>query len=138
MLAALRWWTSRGPLASDEKDEHCKLLRLVCQRWGERLLHIAGSRLWQQSLVGSPARLAGAVYRALSDQVAPGGCEPWSNKPPGKSGAANGVWPRARSRDAGHHCTVEGSVLFFPVTHPDYPDWPLTLVICHSFGGNPW
>jgi len=29
MLAALRWWTSRGPLASYEKDENCKLLREV-------------------------------------------------------------------------------------------------------------
>jgi hypothetical protein len=37
-----------------------------------------------------------------------------------------------------HHCHVEGSVLFFPVTHPDSPDWPLTLVICRRKGGKPW
>lgn len=29
MLAALRWWTSRSPFASDEKEENCKLLRLL-------------------------------------------------------------------------------------------------------------
>ncbi len=39
-LAALRWWTSRGPLASYEKDENCKLLRLAMQRWGGKLLHV--------------------------------------------------------------------------------------------------
>src|SRR5450755_318187 len=40
LLAGLRWWTSRGPLASYEKDENCKLLRLVTQRWGRRLIQI--------------------------------------------------------------------------------------------------
>jgi Transposase DDE domain len=30
-LIAMRWGTSRGALASHEKDEHCKLLRLTAQ-----------------------------------------------------------------------------------------------------------
>ena len=29
-------------------------------------------------------------------------------------------------------------MLFFPVTHPDAPDWPLTLVIARRKGGSPW
>jgi hypothetical protein len=40
MLAALRWWTSRGPLASYERAENCKLLRVAMQRWGRSLLHV--------------------------------------------------------------------------------------------------
>src|SRR6266852_5667365 len=40
MLARLQWWTSRGPLASYEKDENCKLLRLVSQRWGRALIQV--------------------------------------------------------------------------------------------------
>src|SRR5260370_17222883 len=40
--------------------------------------------------------------------------------------------------DAVHRRNVEGSVLFFPVTHPDFPDWPLTLVVGRRKGGTPW
>ena len=39
-LVALRWWTSRGPLAGYEKDENCTLLRLVSQRWGRSLIQV--------------------------------------------------------------------------------------------------
>jgi hypothetical protein len=53
--------------------------------------------------------------------------------PPGKPGLA----PR-RLFDAVRHCNVQGSVLFFPVTHPDYPDWSLTLVVGRRKGGQPW
>jgi hypothetical protein len=59
-LSALRWWTWRGPLASYEKDEHCKLLRLTCQRWGDRLLHIFdrgySNSAWLGALRGFQAR----------------------------------------------------------------------------------
>src|SRR5438132_7459334 len=59
-LAALRWWTSRGPFASYEKDENCKLLRLVTQRWGDSLIHVFDrgycSSLWLGALRGFQAR----------------------------------------------------------------------------------
>ena len=29
-------------------------------------------------------------------------------------------------------------MLFFPVTHPDFPEWPLTLVVGRRKGGKPW
>ncbi len=48
-----------------------------------------------------------------------------------------GLAPRPLS-DAVHHRNVQASVLFFPVTHPDSPDWPLTLVVCRRKGGKPW
>ena len=40
--------------------------------------------------------------------------------------------------DAVHQCQVASSVLFFPVAHPDFPDWPLTLVVARRKGGEPW
>src|SRR5260370_25335051 len=40
--------------------------------------------------------------------------------------------------DAVHRRNVEGSVLFFPVTHPDFPEWSLTLVVGRRKGGTPW
>ncbi len=45
---------------------------------------------------------------------------------------ARGIW------DAVHHRNVQGSVLFFPITHPDFPDWPLTLVVGRRKGAKPW
>jgi hypothetical protein len=39
--------------------------------------------------------------------------------------------------DAVRHGDVEGPVLFFPLTHPDSPDGPLTLLVGYSCGGQP-
>jgi len=63
------------------------------------------------------------------------------------AGVKQAVWKIARGKpglaprtiyDAVRHCNVQGSVLFFPVTHPDYPGWPLTLVVGRRKGGEPW
>ena len=137
MLASLRWWTSRGPLASSEKDENCKLLRLVTQRWGRSLIHVfdrgyCGSP-WLGALRGFDTRfnLRWKTNYHLVDAA----------------GIKQAAWKIARGKvglaprtlfDAVHRCNVEGSVLFFPVTHPDYPDWPLTLVVGRRKGGKPW
>src|SRR5581483_6115287 len=48
-LAALRWWTSRGPLASDECNENCKLLCLSSRRWGRRLNLSSARWTWSQT-----------------------------------------------------------------------------------------
>lgn len=137
MLAALRWWTSRGPLASHEKDENCKLLRLTTQRWGRRLLHVFdrgySSSAWLGALRGFDTRfiLRWKTNYQLIDA----------------HGVKQAAWKIARGKrglaprtlyDAVHHRNVEGSVLFFPVTHPDYPDWPLTLVVGRRKDASPW
>src|SRR5712692_2045246 len=136
-LATLRWWTSRGPLASYEKDENCKLLRLSSRRWGHRLIHVfdrgyCGSR-WLGALRGFNTRFIlrwKTNYQLLDAH-----------------GVKQAAWKIARGKrglaprtifDAVHRRNVEGSVLFFPVTHPDFPDWPLTLVVGRRKGGTPW
>jgi len=64
-----------------------------------------------------------------------------------EAGVKQAAWkiPRGQSGpgpshhlDAVHHCNVQGSVLFFPITHPDFPDWPLTLVVGRRKGAKPW
>jgi len=136
-LAALRWWTSRGPLASYEKDENCKLLRLAMQRWGEKLLHVFdrgyASSPWLGALRGFQTRFE-LRWKTRYQLIGPDGVKQAAWKiARGKRGLA----PRTLF-DAVHHRTVEGSVLFFPVTHPDYPDWPLTLVVGRRKGASPW
>ena len=39
-LAAMRWWTSRGPLASHRRDETASLLSQCAQRWQRRVVHV--------------------------------------------------------------------------------------------------
>ena len=137
LLAALRWWTSRGPLASYEKDENCKLLRLASQRWADGVTHVFDRGYsggpWLGALRGFKARF---IVR-------------WKTKQHlvDAEGIKQAAWKIARGKrglaprtifDAVRRRNVEGSVLFFPVTHPDYPDWSLTLVIGRRKGGEPW
>jgi hypothetical protein len=136
-LIAMRWWTSRGSLASYEKDENCKLLREAAQCWGRRVVHVFdrgyASSPWLGALRGFGVRF---ILR-------------WKHKYhlESSAGVKQAAWKIARGKvglaprtiwDAVHQCNVEGSVLFFPVTHPDFPDWPFTLVVGRRKGGKPW
>jgi hypothetical protein len=137
LLAQIRWWTSRGPLASFEKDETCQLLRQVASRWQRRLLNV-----FDRGYCGSPwlGALRGFNQRFVLR---------WKHRYHlvDAQGVSQAAWKIARGQrgleprtvwDAVHHKHVEGSVLFFPVTHPDFPDWPLTLVVGRRKGGEPW
>src|SRR5713226_5443637 len=136
-LATLRWWTSRGPLASYEKDENCKLLRLSSRRWGHRLIHV-----FDRGYCGS--RCLGAL-RGFNTRF----ILRWKTNYQllDAHGVKQAAWKIARGKrglaprtifDAVHRRNVEGSVLLFPVTHPDFPEWPLTLVVGRRKGGTPW
>lgn len=115
---------------------NCKLLRLVTQRWGRSLILVfdrgyCGSP-WLGALRGFDARfiLRWKTNYHLVDAA----------------GIKQAAWKIARGKpglaprtlwDAVHHRNVEGRVLFFPVTHPDFPDWPLTLVVGRRKGEKP-
>lgn len=126
-----------GAFASYDKDENCKLLRLTSSRWGSRILHVFdrgyATSVWLGALYGFKARFV-LRWKTRSHLV-------------DAHGVKQAVWKMARGKvglaprtiyDAVHHCNVEGRVLFFPVTHPDYPDWPLTVVVGRRKGGEPW
>ena len=40
VLAAMRWWTSRGDLASDKRTEEGKLLTRCARAWGRKVVHV--------------------------------------------------------------------------------------------------
>jgi hypothetical protein len=48
-LAALRWWSRRGPQPSDKRTEEGKLLHRCARLWGPRVTH-----LFDQGFAGSP------------------------------------------------------------------------------------
>lgn len=137
LLSILRWWTSRGPLASFEKDEGCKLLRSLSQRWGRRLTHVFDRNYcggpWLGALRHFDVRFIVRFkhrYHLVDEK-----------------GEKQAAWKIARGKvglaprtiyDAVHRCHVQGSVLFFKVTHPDFPAWPLTLVVGRRKGLEPF
>src|SRR2546429_412531 len=133
----MRWWTSRGAMASYEKDENGKLLRQTAQWWGRRVVHVFdrgyASGPWLGALRCFGPRFI--LRWKLNDHlVNEAGVKQAAWKiPRGKVGLApRTIW------DAVHHRNVEGRVLFFRVTHPDFPDWPLTLVVGRRKGTTPW
>lgn len=135
-LAALRWWTSRGVLASHEKDENCHLLRLTTRLFGRRVVHVFDRGYcgapWLGALYGFDVRFI-QRFKHRNHLITEQGEKKAAWKIAcGKKGLA----PRT-VYDAVHHRNVEGSVLFFPVRHPDYPDWPLTLVVGRRKGLEP-
>lgn len=48
-LAAMRWWTSRGVLASDRREQGAQLLAQCAQRWQRRVIH-----LFDRGYAGTP------------------------------------------------------------------------------------
>lgn len=48
-LAAMRWWTNRGPLHSDKRTEETQLLRQCAQQWGKQVVHV-----WDRGFAGAP------------------------------------------------------------------------------------
>jgi len=137
MLACLRWGTSRGPLSSWSRDENCHLLRSMTTRWGNCLIHIFDQgyacSLWLGALRGFDVRFIQRWNKKYHLLDAQGVKQATWEIPRGKRAKeTRQVW------DAVHRCQVASSVLFFPVTHPDFPDWPLTLVGARRQGGEPW
>jgi hypothetical protein len=137
MLALMRWWTSRGLWPTSERDESCKLLRLMKSLWGQRLVHVfdqgyAGSP-WLGALRHFEVRFVMRWNKKYHLISASGIKQPLFHFGRGKTGLTT-----RQIHDAVKKKTVAGSVLFFPVTHPDFPDWPLTLVVSRRKGGDPW
>lgn len=48
-VAHMRWWTNRGPHASDRRTEEGELLRQCAQRWGQRVCHV-----WDRGFAATP------------------------------------------------------------------------------------
>jgi hypothetical protein len=48
-LAAMRWWTNRGPLHSDKRTEETQLLRQSARQWGKQVVHV-----WDRGFAGAP------------------------------------------------------------------------------------
>jgi hypothetical protein len=137
LLAVMRWWSSRGANASFRRDEEGKLLVERLLVWGRSVVHIfdqgfAGA-FWLGVLLAFALRFV-LRWRAdyqLSD--AQGNRRKAWRIAFGKRGwSERTIWDSRRAQ------WVRASVLALPVTHPEYRDRPMWLVVCRSKGRTPW
>ena len=137
LLAAMRWWSSRGGQASFKRDEEAKLLLSCAAQWGRRVVHLfdqgfAGG-LWLGLLLALGLRFVLRWRKDYQLVDAPGNKRKAWHITRGKRGSrARLIWDSRRSR------WVQASVLVLPVQHPEQPGVALSLVVCRSAGRLPW
>ena len=135
-LAAMGWWTNRGPLRSDKRTEETKLLRQCAQQWGEKVIQVwdqgFASAPWLGCALEQPARfiLRWPSRRKLVDEK--GHRNAWRITQGKRSQDQGEIW------DARRGCWRKTGIVVVPVTHLQY-DQPLWLVVSRpGKGRQPW
>jgi hypothetical protein len=137
LLAAMRWWSSRGTQASFKRDEEAQLLLSCAAQWGRQVVHVfdqgfAGG-LWLGLLLALGLRFVLRWRKDYQLVDAQGHKRKAWHIARGKRGSRERlIWDSRRAR------WVQASVLVLPVRHPEHPDVPLSLVVCRSAGRLPW
>src|SRR5216684_1196392 len=136
-LAAMHWWTSRGPRASFKRDEQGKLLLQLATQWGRWVLHVFdqgfASSFWLGLLFAFTLRFVlrwKKEYQLVDEQG--------NRRAAWKIARGKRGWQQRAVWDCRRHQWVIASILALPVRHPDFPDQPLWMVIARRKGGLPW
>lgn len=143
-LAAMRWWSTRGALASDRRTEEALLLRDCTQAWSRSVIHV-----FDRGFAGGPwlTHLAGTSLYAPT-QVKARFILRWNKdyKLLTPDGGEMKAWQIARGKRSQDRRSVpepggrmgQHGVLALPVRHRDYPG-PLWLVVSRPGSGRtPW
>jgi len=136
-LAHLRWWTTRGEQASDQRTEEAQVLEQVARRWGRQVVH-----LWDQGFAGVPW-VSQAVQAHLRFILR------WKKNYPLEtaSGQLKKAWECARGQrsldhrlvyDSRRRCERDTGVLYRPVRLPDVPGQLWLVVARPGQGQPPW
>lgn len=141
-VAHMRWWSNRGPHASDRRTEEYDLLRHCARRWGRQVCHV-----WDRGFAGLPW-LAAVMERHLRFVLRwPGRYKllgPRTGWQPAKAweiARGQRSWDHRLLWDARHHCPRRTGVLALPVWLPDDRAHvrPLWLVVARrGRGQEPW
>jgi len=136
-LAAMRWWTSRGPRESFKRDEQGKLLLQLALQWGRWVLHVFDQgkafSFWLGLLFAFSLRFVLRWKKESHLVDAQGNRQAAWKIARGKRG-----WQERTVWDCRRHQWVRASILALPVRHPDHLEHPLWLVIARRKGGLPW
>jgi hypothetical protein len=137
VLAALRWWTTRGEQASERNTEWRQLLQQCAQAWGSTVTHVFDRGFASSTAVGEcfAHHLSFVIrWKTQYHLVDAKGKRPVWHITRGKRSRSHRLIHDARRR-----CDRKTGMVFLPVTHPNYPDTPLTLVVSRPGAGRtPW
>lgn len=137
-LAHIRFWTTRGDAKTTKREEEHLVLRDVAKRWGNLVIH-----LWDRGFAGAPWLGLAMLYRVRF-------IVRWQKnfKLIASDGRLLKAWECSRGKrsvdhrlifDARRRCERKTGIVFLPVRVPDFPDFPLTLVVSRpGKGRKPW
>jgi hypothetical protein len=137
-LAHIHFWTTRGEAKTTKRNEEFKLLREMSRRWGSSVIH-----LWDRGFAGA-LWLGWAILFRVRFILR------WQKnyKLITAQGRELKAWECSRGKrsmdhrliyDARRRCLRKTGILFLPVRVPNFPDYPLTLVVSRSGKGRkPW
>ena len=137
-LAHLHFWTTRGEAGTSKRTEEHRLLRDLAQRWGRSVLHI-----WDRGFAGAPWLGLVILYRVRF-------IVRWNKnyKLIDPKGQLLKTWQCSRGKrsldhrmiyDTRRRCERKTGIVFLNIRLPDFPDFPLTLVVSRpGKGRKPW
>lgn len=137
-LAHIRFWTTRGEAKTTKRQEEHHVLRNVAKRWGRSVVH-----LWDRGFAGAPWLDLVILYQ-LRFIVR------WQKnyKLIAPDGRLLKAWECSRGKrsldyrmiyDTRRRCERKTGIVFLPVQVPDFPYFPLTLVVSRpGKGRKPW
>jgi len=135
-LAAMRWWTRRGEHATDLASVAEALLRQCAQAWGRRVLHLFdrgyGSGPWLGRFFQADIRFV--VRWRNSYHLTDGkGTRSPGDMCRGRRSLDSRLLYNPRRREE-----RRVGLLYFPVSHPQFPGTPLWLVVARPKGQPAW
>ncbi|HEV2238266.1 MAG TPA: transposase [Ktedonobacterales bacterium] len=141
-VVQMRWWTNRGPQASDRRTEEGDLLRRLARRWGQRVCHV-----WDRGFAGRPwldevlARQVRFVLRWPGRYKLLGPRTGWQPAKAWQLVRGQRSWDHRLVWDARRHGERRTGVVALPVWRPDdlTHSQPLWLVVARRGPGQePW
>jgi hypothetical protein len=138
MMAAMRWWTTRGGRASERRTQEWLLMRECAHRWGRGVLHI-----FDRGFAGAPWVEVLFDYWVLFVMRWPLGYKLLDEQ--GRERAAWQItrgkrsWDQRLLWDSHQRKHRKTGVVASQVRHPSFPAQPLWLVVSRpGKGRKPW